>query len=98
MARYSGFFKDPRQTARWKRLQAVVRATYPRCEVQGCNQLSEHVHHIVSVREPILGSKLAFEWDNLRAVCTGCHPAADRNEVAWKPRPDKPPPGRGVIA
>jgi hypothetical protein len=96
--RFGDFYRDPRQTSRWKKLRAAVKAEHPRCEVQGCNNLAEHVHHIVPVTDPVLGLAYAFRWDNVRAVCAGCHPAADRGDVAWKPRSKGAPPGAPPIA
>lgn len=86
MRRFSDWAKDPRQTSRWKRVRAMVRSTYPRCEVQGCNQLSEEVHHIIPITDGRWGRAKAYDWDNLRAVCRGCHPAADAGRVSWRPR------------
>ena len=98
MRRFKDWAQDPRQTSRWKRLRSLVRRTYPRCEVQGCNQLSEEVHHIVPVTHGRWGRLKAYDWDNVRAVCKGCHPAADAGLVTWRKRADQdlPPPGVGA--
>lgn len=87
--RFKDWATDPRQTSKWKRFRRLVRSTYPRCEVQGCDQLSEEVHHIIPVTHGMLGRAKAFEWSNVRAVCRACHPAADAERVSWKPRPPR---------
>ena len=74
---------DPRWSAKWKRLRTRVLRRYPRCEVVGCEALSEQVHHVQRVTHR---PDLAFTWSNLRAVCPACHPKADKNLATWKPR------------
>ena len=56
------------ETARWRRLSAMIRAMRPVCEE--CNDaLSEDVHHVVAVAD---GGDF-WEMDNLQALCKSCH-------------------------
>lgn len=62
-------------STRWLKLRAAFLAENPLCA--DCKQLgrltpAEHVHHI---KERKLRPELAFDWDNLEALCPPCHNA-----------------------
>ena len=57
-----------RNTRRWQKLSRMFRSEYPLC--WGCGAAGEQVHHIIGIAE---APDLAYDWDNLATVCTGCH-------------------------
>lgn len=82
--RYSDVYRDPRQTNRWKRFRRAVLARYPVCEGCGCMRCATEVHHVQRVtRRP----DLAFELDNVQALCHDCHVLADNGTLRVDPRP-----------
>lgn len=58
-----------RETTRWKKLRQAFKAHHPICMY--CEKKPTYCpHHI----EPVVGEPdLAFDWDNLFAVCQDCH-------------------------
>ena len=75
--------KKVRSRNRWKKLSELYRSENPVCEdpfdvhwdriVQ-----SEEVHHI----KPIATfADLAFDWDNLIALCRPCHERAEKEGI-----------------
>lgn len=62
----------------WRKLSERFRANNPlcqRCEEMGLVTPSEHVHHIVPIRE---ATELRLEPKNLRALCMECHEIEER--------------------
>jgi 5-methylcytosine-specific restriction endonuclease McrA len=60
---------------RWRRLRTQVLALHPICELCGKN-LAEHVHHIDSFMNyppGALRTAVAFNSNNLQALCEKCH-------------------------
>lgn len=66
-------------TARWRRLRELKLQMNPlceRCEEEGRITMSEDVHHKISfmtVEDPIRRQFLAYDFDNLQALCKQCH-------------------------
>jgi 5-methylcytosine-specific restriction protein A len=61
-------------TTRWQRLRKEVLMQHPVCEQ--CNEnLSEHVHHIVSFMNYEGNDRIniAYNSNNLQALCSQCH-------------------------
>ena len=57
----------------WRRLSAAYRAEHPLCETcatEGRETPSQHVDHVISVRE---APDRALDETNLRALCKPCH-------------------------
>jgi 5-methylcytosine-specific restriction protein A len=74
------FAKTTRSSARWTRTSRLFKSTYPLCcdpfkEHGEYPPLTDHVHHVVSLRQCHRTNQhdLAFDWANLRPLCTGCH-------------------------
>ena len=64
---------------KWRRLSAQIKRERPlcqRCEEMGKLTPSAEVHHVVKIRT---NSNLAFDPDNLRALCRPCHEIEERN-------------------
>ncbi|MBN2763745.1 MAG: HNH endonuclease [Bacteroidales bacterium] len=72
------------QDKRWKRLRSAKIADKPiceRCELEGRVTPATEVHHKIPFqkgRNAEEVEKLAFDWDNLMSVCTGCHKELDK--------------------
>jgi len=80
---------DPLNTARWRMLRDAYLAEHPVCEVCG-EWMADQVHH----RVPWARGGDPFEWNNLQAVCTGCHAilsAAERRPVGGSNSRTRPP-------
>lgn len=73
--------EDIYQSARWKRLRQVKLEQNPVCECclkRGRVADTEDIHHIISfvgVRNEEERYRLAYDIDNLLAVCKQCHAA-----------------------
>ncbi len=68
---------DPRSTARWRRVRALVLAQHPLCAdpygvhtVDGRTVLAEEVDHIQGVWE---APGRVFDLANLQGLCVPCH-------------------------
>jgi 5-methylcytosine-specific restriction endonuclease McrA len=68
---------DPRSTARWRRLRAMVLSEQPICadpygvhQAQGRVEVATEVDHIVGVH---VDASLVFVRENCRALCHPCH-------------------------
>ena len=79
-----------RSSSRWTRLSRQIRRERPicqRCEEKGLLTPSEEVHHIRKVEQY---PNLAFDPNNLRALCKPCHrieenqPWADQSKNSTK--------------
>ena len=62
---------------RWRRTARAYKAAHPlceRCEAQGFIRESVEVHHIKDRKQY---PELAYDWDNLEALCKTCHGKAN---------------------
>lgn len=59
---------------RWKTLRHTYRRANPLCEACGM-VLATEVHHVQPVS---VAPSRAYDWDNLQALCKGCHRAKHR--------------------
>jgi len=61
--------------AKWRKLSALYRKTYPFCQAEGCGKFSDHTDHINPIRplHPDRPGGSIFDWDNLQALCISCH-------------------------
>jgi len=62
-----------RKTQRWRKLRKMKLSRNPLCEEcrrHGVREPAMQVHHIKPI---VLRPELAFEIDNLAALCTTCH-------------------------
>jgi 5-methylcytosine-specific restriction endonuclease McrA len=58
---------------RWRKLSTLYRAQHPTCivcEGEGVVTPATQVHH---VKEVSTHPALAYDWNNLNALCTRCH-------------------------
>lgn len=56
--------------ARWQRVRRMKLAAHPVCEEPGCHEAAVDVHH----RRPWQDiPELAFDLNNLEALCKACH-------------------------
>ncbi len=63
--------REVRSTNRWKRVSQSVRDKYPMCQwPDGCSEIAESVHHIVSIED---APALAFAESNLIPLCEQHH-------------------------
>jgi 5-methylcytosine-specific restriction protein A len=63
------FYKSPP----WRKLRAAFLAAFPLChdcDARGRTEAARHVHH---VKDRKAHPDLALDWDNLQALCVGCH-------------------------
>ncbi len=66
----------------WKNLRANYLAKHPlceECESKGITRLAEEVHHIIPISNETSYARmraLAYDTNNLRALCHECHEAA----------------------
>ena len=64
---------------RWRKLRAWKFASNPiceECEKAGLATPTEDIHHIISfmsVTDPIVRLRLAYDYDNLQSLCKKCH-------------------------
>ena len=64
---------------KWRRLSAQIKRERPlcqRCEEEGRLTPSAEVHHVVKIRT---NPNLAYDPDNLRALCRPCHEIEEHN-------------------
>ena len=67
--------------ARWQNLRARYKAQHPvceECEKNGKTSLANVVHHVVPIedaRDVTMMEMLAYDWNNLMALCDECHEA-----------------------
>lgn len=73
------------QSQKWVRLRREYLGTHPLCEdclAQGVSKLAQCVHHVRPIESatghPQLMETLAYDWNNLRALCYPCHAEAHR--------------------
>lgn len=73
-------------STRWKKLRAVYLGEFPLCaECMSKGQVRAAV--LVDHREPLaLRLDLAYEWDNLQALCQACHNAKSAGEKVMAER------------
>jgi len=58
------------RTAAWQRLRVAYLSNAPICQAPGCRAVATEVDHI----QPHKGDRaIAFDWDNLQALCKPCH-------------------------
>lgn len=66
-------------SAKWQRLRDMYKAQHPVCEMcekNGRTSLAKVVHHIVPIedaRDVVMMESLAYDWNNLMALCEDCH-------------------------
>ena len=64
---------------RWRKLRAWKFACNPVCEEcdkAGLATPTEDIHHIISfmsVTDPVVRLRLAYDFDNLQSLCKECH-------------------------
>ena len=67
-------------SARWRKTRDAYKTAHPlceRCEAQGFVELTAEIHHIKDrKRYPAL----AYDWDNLQALCKRCHSKETRRQ------------------
>ena len=67
------------QSQKWQRLRAAYLAEHPTCEqclAEGRVTPAMDVHHVrsfMSTNDPFERAALAFDYNNLRALCRACH-------------------------
>lgn len=65
---------------RWRKLRDAFIAANPlcvQCQARGKIAAAEHIHHVQARRDR---PDLAYEWDNLSALCASCHSQATAAE------------------
>ena len=79
------YWKDPEkvserqrvyQSKRWQRLRLYYLSEHPLCEeclAQGKIQEAIDVHHITTFVGAVNAEELAYNYDNLKALCKQCH-------------------------
>ncbi len=82
--RFSDWADDPRKTARWQRFRRMLIGKFPVCERCG-QRVSTEGHHLISVRH---ARWLAFDIENVRALCHQCHVDAHNGPISYRPRLD----------
>lgn len=66
-------------TPEWKKLSKAFKMAFPlcqRCLTNGVIKEAKHIHHKVSfmeVEDELKRKELAYNWDNLEALCVECH-------------------------
>lgn len=69
------------QSTRWRRLRNHYLQEHPLCEE--CGKLAQVVHHKIPLdkfrNDPNMMENLAFDEDNLEALCFDCHQIIHRN-------------------
>lgn len=71
----SKFIKHIYNTKKWKDLRNSYIEAHPICEICGENEATQ-VHHIVKFSSGKSNKeieKLAYDYDNLMALCKNCH-------------------------
>ena len=80
---------DPRRLARWRKVRAAYLNEHALCE--DCGQwLADSVDHVT----PLARGGDPFDWNNLRAMCSGCHAlktASERVAVGGSNSRTRPP-------
>ena len=72
-------------TSQWGKLRKSVREEHPFCQYCGSNEHLE-VHHVVPVR---YAPERMLDRDNLIVLCSSCHKAVTRREIAERKRLDR---------
>ena len=69
------YYKELIQSPRWRRVRNLYLHQHPICE--RCGKLATEVHHINNLMlyrdDPIKMEQMAFDEDNLMALCHDCH-------------------------
>ena len=66
-------------TPEWKSLAKAFKMAFPLCEEcleKGIIKEAKHIHHIqsfMSVDDELKRKELAYDWNNLQALCVECH-------------------------
>lgn len=64
------------QSKRWQRLRLYYLSEHPLCEeclAQGKIQEAIDVHHMTTFVGAVNAEELAYNYDNLKALCKQCH-------------------------
>ena len=77
--------QDIYNTPQWKKLSKAFKMANPLCEeclAKGIIKEAQHIHHIQSfmtVYDDLKRKELAYDWNNLQALCVECHILTHKN-------------------
>ena len=77
--------QDIYNTPQWKKLSKAYIMANPLCEEcleKGIVKEAKHIHHIQSfmtVDDMLKRKELAYDWNNLQALCVECHQIKHKN-------------------
>jgi len=81
--------KKIRSSTRWQKVRKLFIQSHPLCfdpfgnhELMGVAQITEEIHHIKGLYDY---KDLAFDMDNLAALCRWCHARIEASERSGKP-------------
>lgn len=66
-------------TSKWRKLRNAYLIDHPLCEMcleEGKTTAADDIHHIVSfvnISDPVRRKEIAFDYNNLKALCKVCH-------------------------
>ena len=66
--------------SQWQRISKMYRRVHPECEM--CGELATDTDHRIPFNGK--GDPLRLQWDNLQALCSGCHDAKTAAQKANK--------------
>lgn len=71
--------KEVYSTSKWRKLRDAYLIDHPLCEMcLEANKITptEDIHHIISfvgISDPLRRNEIAFDYNNLKALCKVCH-------------------------